>query len=166
MSLHSSWFRIVLSTAGAAIVFVAGCLSVAGAGTAVIPMSILAIGVVLLIGVILDYPISARFGPNGIQRRPLARRQLLTWNRVDGISRARPSLRLSTRGLAPGGLVAVVGRRRYLLVDRPESGAEFDRLVALLSQWDVDLQLGPRPSDEIVPTWMYRRARWAPDGDR
>ncbi len=70
-----------------------------------------------------DYPISTRFehrrralaerwrgtiGSRGIRHRPLTR------------SRPRRSPRCAT--LAHGGLVAVVGRRHYLLVDRVESG--------------------------------------------
>lgn len=163
LSLHSAWFGIIANLGGALIVLAAGVLAVAGVGVKIVPSVVLAVGALLVIGVAFDYPVSSNFSVRGIERRPLLRRQLIPWDRIEGISRARPALRASMRGFAPGGLVAVVGRRRYLLVDRPESGSEHDRLVALIASWDLDLPLGSRPSDELPPTWLYRRARWAPD---
>lgn len=163
LTLHSGWRGILLSYLGATAVLVAGVVSVVGAGARVVPIGLLIVGVVLVIGVVADYPISTRFGSDGVQRRALARHHLIGWDGITALSRARPSIRVVQRNFAPGGLTAVVGRRNYLLVDRPESGGEYDRLESLLRSWDVDIQLGIRPSDDVVPTWMYRRKRWAPE---
>lgn len=163
LTLHSGWRGILLSYAGATALLVAGVVSVVGAGVKVVPVGLLIVGIVLVIGVVVDYPISTRFTVDGIQRRALARRHLIRWTAITALTRARPSIRVAQRGFAPGGLTAVVGRRNYLLVDRVESGGEYDRLESLLRSWDVDLGLGMRPSDNVVPTWMYRRKRWAPD---
>ncbi len=162
LTLHSSWHGIVFSYLGAVTVLIAGIVSVVGSEGAVIAVVLLIVGCVLVVGVLVDYPISSRFSAEGVQRRPLLRRQFLPWQSIT-ISRARPSLKLSQRSFAPGGLVAVFGRRRYLLIDQVESGGEYDRLEALCRSWGVDLRLGIRPSDEVAPTWLYRRQRWAPD---
>ncbi len=163
LTLHSSWHGIVFSYLGAVAVLVAGLVAMVGAGAKVVPVGLLIVGIVLVVGVAVDYPISTRFTVDGVQRRALARHHLIRWAAVTALSRARPSIRVAQRGLALGGLTAVVGRRNYLLVDRVESGGEYDRLESLLRSWSVDLGLGMRPSDNVVPTWMYRRKRWAPD---
>jgi hypothetical protein len=163
LTLHSGWRGILLSYLGAIAVFVAGVVSVAGAGARVVPVGLLIVGIVLVIGVLADYPISTRFSVDGVQRRALVRHHLIRWDTVTAFTRARPSIRVAQRGFAPGGLTALVGRRNYLLVDRVESGGEYDRLDTLLRSWDIDLGLGMRPSDNVAPTWMYRRKRWAPE---
>ncbi len=163
LTLHSGWRGILLSYLGATAVFVAGVVSVAGVGVRVVPVGLLIVGLVFLVGVVVDYPISTRFSIDGVQRRALARHHVIRWEAVTALTRARPSIRVAQRGFAPGGLTAVVGRRNYLLVDRVESGGEYDRLDSLLRSWNVDHGLGMRPSDNVVPTWMYRRKRWAPE---
>ena len=163
LTLHSGWRGILLSYFGATAVLVAGVVSVVGAGVRAVPVGLLIIGIVLVIGVVVDYPISTRFSIDGVERRALARHHLIPWDDVTALTRARPSIRVAQRDFAPGGLTAVVGRRNYLLVDRVESGGEYDRLESLLRSWEVDRGLGMRPSDNVVPTWMYRRKRWAPE---
>jgi hypothetical protein len=162
LTLHSGWFGIALSYLGAFAVFLAGVVSVVGSGGAVVSIVVLIVGTLFVIGVLVDYPIASTFSKEGVQRRALMRHHFLPWGSIM-ISRARPSLRALQRELAPGGFVAVAGRRRYLLVDRVESGAEYDRLETLCRAWGVELSLGIRPSDKVVPTWLYRRRRWAPD---
>jgi hypothetical protein len=162
LTLHSGWLGIILSYLGAFAVLIAGVVSVMGSGGAALSFVVLVLGALLFGGVLADYPIASTFSAHGVQRRPLLRRHLFPWGSFI-VSRARPSLRVVHRELSPGGLVAVVGRRRYLLVDRVESGAEFDRLEALCRAWGVEASLGMRPADTVTPTWLYRRKRWAPN---
>ena len=67
-----------------------------------------------------------------------------------------------------GGLTAVVGRRRYLLVDRAESLDEYQELFWLVDGLghDVGIERVLPPDTEIPPTWLYRRAKWAPESAR
>lgn len=59
---------------------------------------------------------------------------------------------------APGGLVAVCGRRRYLLVDRSEGAEEFDAVVGGLAAWAPGIAIHAlRPPPDWPPTWLYRR---------
>ncbi|MFK8024621.1 MAG: hypothetical protein AB8G26_11730 [Ilumatobacter sp.] len=71
------------------------------------------------------------------------------------------------RNLAPGGLVAKVGRRRYLLVDQCESLDEYKRLEALLGEQARSILFEDLivPSEDVDPTWTYRRSRWAQEAD-
>ncbi len=165
ITIHSSWRGIIGSFAGAVLVLVAGIFAVAAAGVRAWPILILVVGTVMMAGVLLDYPIASRFDVRGVERRPVLRRQLLRWDRIDRITRSRPSLRASLRQLNPGGLVAVVGRRKYLLVDRIESPAEYDRLQDVVSAITEHERLDDvvRPSPDVAPTWLYRRRRWRGD---
>jgi hypothetical protein len=93
------------------------------------------IGLVLLVIVLVDFPVACRFDARGVQRRCPLRRAMLDWDRIDRFTRAAPAVRFgretSPSGspskktpvrLRPAGLVASIGRRRYLLVNRCESG--------------------------------------------
>ena len=150
LTLHSSWRGIIASFVGGAFPLAIG-FTVAGAA--------------VLLGLAIDYPIASTFDQAGVTRRALARRQRLDWGRVRQLSRTRSrGLRKSGGGL-PGGLVAVVGRRRYLLVDQPEGGVEYDDLERLLgdqgSRLEIDLVM--RPNNDAASTWLYRRRRWRPE---
>lgn len=165
ITLHSSWRGIVAAFAGSSLLLLAGATGVAVTGWRVFPTSLLALGVVFVAGVAADYPIASTFTADGVERRALLRRHRIAWERVDQLSRARPGLLGNVRRMVLGGLVAVIGRRRYLLVDQVESGPEHDRLEAVLGEWGRQLELDrlTRPSDDVTPTWVYRRPRWAPD---
>jgi hypothetical protein len=99
-----------------------------------------------------------------VQRRMILRRQRLPWTRITAISRGRPSLSARRRDLAPGPLVALVGRRRYLLVDQSESLHEYEDLLVVLraAGRHDDIEALLPPADGRVPTWTYRRRRWHP----
>lgn len=169
VTLHSSWRGIVTSAIGAFLLLIAGVAVVSGSGWQTLPTLVLAAGVVLSLVVLLDYPIASSFDAHGVTRRMLLRRHHLSWSRMDQLSRARPGVVAGLRKLGHGGLVGVVGRRRYLLTDRCESADEFLVLERLLDEVDPSLlEQVPRPRLGTNPTWLYRRARWAPDrrGDR
>ena len=162
-TLHSSWRGIVGSFLGAFLLLFLGVLAVSAAGWSLLSGGLLVVGVVMSVGTSWDYPLRSTFGPDGIERRCLLRRQHLGWDRVRQLSRSRSGL--FSGGLRLGGLSAIVGRRRYLLVDQAESGAEHDDLDALLGD-ELGEAVGfdglRRPGDDVNPTWIYRRGRWRP----
>jgi hypothetical protein len=83
---------------------------------------------------------------------------------VDTLSRTRPGLASGFRKLAHGGLIAVVGRRRYLLTDRCESLEEYEAVEQSIGGRAEELMAAvPEPPARSVPTWWYRRRKWAPD---
>jgi hypothetical protein len=165
LTLHSSWRGILGSAVGASIVLAAGVVSVAGVGPKPVPLLVLAVGVLLVGGFVFDVPVSTRFDERGIVRRALGRHHRIGWERVDHLTRTRPRLRLSVTHMGLGGLVAVVGRRRYLLSDRVESEPEFDGLIRSVERWAPGCGLAGllRPPGDAPPTWLYRRRRWRPD---
>ena len=164
VTLHTSWRGIVTGCLGAALLFAAGVLVVGSVGFRVLPTVLLLAGVAAVAIVTLDHPIAVTFDADGLTRRMLLRRHRMPWSAIDQLSRSRPGLVAGVRRMSHGGLVAVVGRRRYMLVDRCESPDEFAALERLLDPVDVSiLEHVPRPHASAQPTWLYRRARWAPE---
>ncbi len=164
ITLHSSWRGVLSSLVGASVVFLVGALSTSLTGGAVGSLVLLGLGLVLLMIVLFDFPVAAEFDADGVVRRPLLRRHRISWSDVDQLTRARPGIAAAARNLKPGGLVAKIGRRRYLLVDQCESRDEHDLLVQVLAAsseqlWLDDLVL---PPEDVDPTWTYRRRRWQP----
>lgn len=162
ITLHSSWKGVLLSLGGAAMVFLIGALSVSMSGGAVGSIVVFAVGLVLLMIVLFDYPVASEFDAEGVVRRPMMRRHRISWSEVDQLTRARPGIAAAARNLKPGGLVAKIGRRRFLLVDQCESRDEHDRLVELIADWSEQLWLDDLilPPDALDPSWTYRRSRW------
>jgi hypothetical protein len=168
VTLHSSWRGIGAAVASGVLLTGLGSWAMVASDFRVLPTVIAGVGVVLLVVALLDYPVASTFDVSGVRRRMVLRRQWLPWHRVKQLSRTRPALVRGPRPLRPGGLIAVVGRRRYLLVDQVESPAEFDALLAVLAPLhdELALVLVNRPPDATVPTWTYRRAKWAPASGR
>lgn len=110
-----------------------------------------------------DYPRRCEFGPEGLVRVCLLRRQQLRWDDILVIRRTRGSVLTNLRSRDPhpsayGGLTAKVGRRVYLLADHAESAMEHDRLVNGIARWAPDLPVSAaRPSAKVPPTDLYRR---------
>ncbi|NND75605.1 MAG: hypothetical protein HKN44_11430 [Ilumatobacter sp.] len=163
ITLHSSWRGITMSTVGALAVLLIGALAVSGNGFVVLPTLILALGTLMVCAVVFDYPVASTFTPDAVVRRAMLRSHRIEWDRVDQLTRARPSLTSGLRQLKPGGLTAKVGRRRYLLVDQCESMSEFDELSEILEGRFVELAIDEMivPPDSTDPTWTYRRKHWA-----
>ncbi|MFZ8998922.1 MAG: hypothetical protein ACO225_15080 [Ilumatobacteraceae bacterium] len=167
VTLHSTWRHVVGSFLGAGVVASAGSGAVAAVGSRPVPVVLAVAGWVALLAVAVDVPIATRFSERWVERRMLLRRQRSEWRADDRLTRVRPSVLRFERTLQHGGLVLRRGRRRYLLVDRSESAAEFDALVEVLESGPSPVvHLGasmlPRPSDRVPPTWLYRRRRWRP----
>jgi hypothetical protein len=165
VTLHSSWKGVASSFIGSFIVFAAGAAAAAVGGSTG-SWIFFSVGIGLVVGVFLDYPVAARFDRDGVTRRALLRRHRIEWERVGQLTRARPGIAAAARNLNPGGLTAKVGRRRYLLVDQCESRPEFEALMRVFAGRD-DLGLDDLivPPDGVDPTWTYRRARWTPQAD-
>jgi hypothetical protein len=165
ITIHSTWRGICGGLLGAAGILGAGAFGVAHVGFRVLPTIILVVGLFLSTVMLGDFPVSSRFTPVGVERRMLLRRQWFDWEEVKQLSRARPSIGRLDRGIEHGGLALVQGRRRYLLVDRLESCAEFERMVEVVDSGasDVGTDMLLRPGAKVPPTWLYRRRRWRPD---
>jgi hypothetical protein len=165
VTLHSSWRGIILNASGALIVLAVGMYSVSSGGVNVISVIILLMGMALVAVVLSDYPIASSFSADGIVRRMMLRHQHIDWDRIDQLSRTRPKLLASFRKIGHGGLVAVIGKRRYLLVDHCESRDEFKEIERITEDRadEIGLDEVPRPTKGTAPTWVYRRSKWAPD---
>lgn len=130
-----------------------------------------AIGCLLAFVALFDMPLRTEFSSGGITRVCALRRHHIPWSRVIGIERAptRSAMRYARRpdqGGKPGGLVARVGRRRYMLVNRPEGALQYDRLVVAVRSWDdVVVVRARRPPATTVPTDLHRRGGGGDDAD-
>lgn len=167
VTLHSSWRGIIASFAGAAVVAAVGILVLILNGARPVPVVLGTLGVLVLVGVAVDYPIASTFTTEAVERRTLLRRHRVPWSNVRQLTRTRPGFVASIRKLELGGLVAVIGKRRFLLVDQVESYDEFVAVSEVLTGTAAEhvLETVIEPGDHVPPTWTYRRSRWAPDRD-
>ena len=166
VTLHSSWRGIVSGLIGSTVLVTLGIAGLA-AGRGTTPTVITIAGILLVAAVTLDLPVACRLDTDGVQRRMMLRRQHIPWSRITALSRGRPSLSARRRDLDPGPLVALIGRRRYLLVDQSESLHEYEDLLDVLraSGRGDDIEALLPPADSRTPTWTYRRRRWHPGAD-
>jgi hypothetical protein len=165
ITLHSSWRGVVGGTLMSFFLAFGGLLGALGSDFNAVPVVLMVIGLVLVGVMLLDFPVSSRFTAVGVQRRMMIRRQNFEWSHKTRLSRSRPSVVKMTQHLEHGGLALVKGRRRYLLVDRPESATEFDVMRKIIDSGTVDVgqDFLLRPGDKVAPTWLYRRSRWRPE---
>lgn len=142
-------------------------------GLGPIAVALLVLGGGLLLVTAFDYPRRCVFEEDGIWRISFLRGHLLPWERVNSIERARTLMdrrrrrrrrRRDTPTLprSAAGLVARVGKRRYLLVNTLESLREFESLTELVetSAPHVLVSADP-PAVTRAPTDLYRRNRKA-----
>jgi len=109
-------------------------------------------------------PLHTVFVPAGVVRVCALRRHRLAWTTITAIERVPRRLARRDHDRArprrPGGLVARIGRRRYLLCNRSEGALEFDALTRMVSSWDDAVVLrAARPPQDTAPTGLYRRRR-------
>ena len=176
--LHTTWHGR-LQQAGAPLIL----LGVAAAGfvrageARPVPLVLAVVGAAVLVTQLLDFPIVTVFGADGVQRRCVLRRQVLSWDDIGAIARPGTilgggSARLRSFAGAEGptatrqGLVAEVGerRRRYLLTDHVEGRAEYDAIERGLRIWSPSTPLrASRPPEGTAPTFVYKRRRGVPD---
>lgn len=169
--LHTSWRGRFTALLAPIVMLTWGGYGVSVAGLQWFNGILLLIGVGIAVVVLVDYPISSKVGPDGVARRCVLRTERLSWSEVGAI--ARPGARQRFMGLGrneeaepskhssgSAGLVAEVGRRPYLLVDRIESQAEHEAIVNGLKNWAPGLILrAGKPVDGTPPTWLYKRRR-------
>jgi hypothetical protein len=173
VTLHSSWRSVAGGYVGPAVLLAVVAFASIRGGIGPVAVAVGGVGMVILVVLLLDFPVATRFDAEGVERRMPLRRHRLGWGDVRLLTRTSGRLLSPARfssspdqRLNRGGLVAVVGRRRYLLVDQVESRDEFVRLQRLLEQVApelVDDTLSP-PAD-VAPTFLYRRRRWRPGVD-
>ncbi len=174
--LHTSWRGRFTAFFGPMILLLWGVYGAAAGGIQIFNAILIAMGVILSGVVAFDYPMHSRIGADGISRRCLLRIERLTWDRVTTVARpgARqriPGTRRDPVGDRPqgprgkSGLIAEVGRRPYMLVDRIESPAEHEAIEQALRHWAPGLILrATRPVDGTPPTWLYKTRRASVDG--
>ena len=155
-----------MSSFGALLLAVLAVYALVSVGATVVTI-VLGVAALAAVGVVaLDMPIASCFDKAGVTRRALLRRHHLSWDDVDRLSRMRKGWFRSSKMAPTGGLIAVRGRRNIALVDRMEGHVEHRHLrVALGGEGErlgIDRIAAP-PLDQ-PPTWLHRRARWAPDG--
>lgn len=162
LTLHSSWWGIISGVVSSTVLTALGAWATSSVGFRVIPSVLLIVGVVLAVVVLFDLPIASRIDDRGIERRALLRRHRIDWPAVRAISRGRPAMKIRSRSLDAGPLVAVVGRRRYMVIDQTESIDEYQQLIALLRTLERhdDVELLLSPPESRPPTWTYRHRRW------
>jgi hypothetical protein len=169
--VHTSVRGLVAAFATPLILVSLGLLGWSHIGGRPVPLTFLIAGLVLGSIVLVDYPSRVVFDRQGIHRVCPLRRHSLAWERIAAIERPRPSSAATLRNLrerpdepiVSGGLIARgTGRRRWLLTDRLESRAEYDRLRDLLGRLGHRVRLrAHRPHDGVPPTDLYRSARRA-----
>jgi hypothetical protein len=168
--LHSSWSGIAFSVGGTSLLVALAIFAVASVGFTVVSVVLIVVALLAAAVVVFDMPIASEFDRDGVTRRALARRDRLSWDGVDRLSRMRTGWFRSSKMAPTGGLIAVRGRRNVTLVDRMEGHVEYRHLRSVLG--DQGERLGieriAEPPIGQAPTWMHRSARWAPDqpGDR
>jgi hypothetical protein len=159
----------VVGAASSALVTTAMAVVAWGAGATVVSVGLTVVAGAIVAIVVVDYPVATEFSATGVVRRCPLRRQHLAWDRVEMLTRSAGATLLRRdrasvdRVGEDGGLVAVVGRRRYLLVNVAESRDECAVVRGRLDAWGVPTRwrAGPPPEHQ-PPTWMYRRRRWRP----
>lgn len=167
LHLHSSWTGLGLAVVGGALCMLLAVGLLVSDGLSWLSGIFGVIALLVALVVLLDVPVSTAFSDEGITRRALLRHEFLDWDRVSRFERLRVGVLRTRRHRRGGGLVARVGNRRYVLVDRMEGQPEFDRLRRILGADRADalgLTKDGRPPVDHPPTWSDRRARWRPDG--
>lgn len=144
--------------------------AVFSAGSPVVTWALVVAAVISAAVILFDMPISSSFDADGVSRRALLWHQRLRWDDVDRLSRVRKGMLRSSKAAPTGGLIAVRGRRHYTLVDQMEGHAEHAALRVSLGEAGERLGIDriAQPALDQPPTWLRRRAKWAPtsQGDR
>lgn len=164
--LHSTWRSLVTGFISPAILVGIGVVSwLVTDRFAVGALVLIGLGSAVMAVAVFDMPRNTVVDADGITRRCLLRHQHLDWDRVSAIVRAPGTLfggprneqaRKISRSL--GGLTAMVGRRRYLLVDQVESTDEYATLCAVIADHASAVAVrASAPPTDAPPTWTYHQ---------
>ncbi len=166
--LHSSLTGIVSVLLGVGLLAVLSVVGLFSAGFTWVTGPLVLITLIAAGAALFDMPVSSVFDAEGVTRRALVRHQRLHWDDVNRLSRVRKGMFRSSKASPTGGLIAVRGRRNYTLVDRMEGHQEHAALRLSLGaageRLGVD-RIAQPPLDQ-TPTWLHRRAKWAPENQR
>jgi len=155
--LHSSWRGQITALLGPVSLMLLGGYGIALSGVGVINGILAGIGIVLMIVVLIDFPLRTTFSSAGVDRRCLFRNEHIEWSRVRAIVRPAGKRTFGYTRSSRTGLVAEVGKRPYLLVDRLESQPEHEALERAVSDWAPGLIFrASKPADGTAPTWLYK----------
>ncbi len=167
--LHSSLTGIGFSFGGVVLLAGLAIFAAISAGSTILTWVLVVVAVIGAAVILFDMPISSSFDAEGVTRRAVLWHQRLHWDDVDRLVRVRKGM-FGSRVAPTGGLTAVCGRRNYTLVDQMEGHAEYLALCDVLGETGERLGIDrvARPALDQAPTWLHRRAKWAPtsDGDR
>lgn len=125
-------------------------------GLSALGVILLLLGVVLLLSALFDQPWRVDVGPSGITRRSALRSRHFAWSEISALTRLpkkRASRSLSrtlggppeTAGPNSTGLMARVGTKRVLLLDRSERIDEWEVLTSAVRRWSPGCGLPPKP---------------------
>lgn len=166
VTLHSSWSGIVLAYAGSVVMVFVTIVAFVADGFGWVSGVLGVLTLMLVAVIVFDMPISTEFTRGGVTRRSLGYHQRIAWEDVTRLRRMRVGVLRSGSRARGGGLVAVQGRRNFVLVDTMEGPQEYDELRKVLGVDLVEL-LGltdeQRPPEGRNPTWIYRRDKWRPE---
>lgn len=164
ITLHSSWFGVGASLLGVFALLALAVVALVVGSVNVVSVVIAAVALIAAVVVIVDMPIATRFDADGITRSTLLRQHRLRWDQIDHLDRIRRGRRRSEPSKRSA-TVAVRGIRQVLLVDRMEGSVEHAQLRSIVGPDVVEAYFGKfhEPPADRTPTWVGRRARWAPD---
>jgi hypothetical protein len=173
--IHTSWRGLVTAAASPVLLLLIGGTAMWSSGRVrAVPLVIALLGLGLGAVAALDYPRRCRFDGSGVTRICALRSHVLAWADIVAIERTAPSTAGRLRQLragssdrprhASGGLVARgPGRKRWLLTDRIEGAAEYERLRQLVQRIQAADEMtalrAGRPPDDAAPSDLYRRRR-------
>ncbi len=169
VTLYSTRRGVINAALSPLVLFGLGVFGLIGKSPGPIAITLLVVGATLVLITLFDFPRRAVFGESGVQRVCFGRRHTIEWKSINALERARAGRRLRRRKNADklpprssAGLVARVGKKRYLLVNTLESRAEFDQVEELVTEAAPHVRISAEPPGERrVPTTLYRRERKA-----
>jgi hypothetical protein len=158
--LHSSWVGRIGALIGPTFLVLWGGYGIAVAGVQVFNGIVFTLGATLLLIVIFDFPLWCEFDDTGVTRHCLARRQHRAWADIRAIVRPASRGPVGRQRISKSGLVAEIGKRPMMLVDRIESAHEHDALERAVAVWAPGVAFrASQPAHSVAPTWLYKRRR-------
>lgn len=156
--LRTGWGTRVVAFVSPAILFILVALGFSRTGDlSVLGWVLLVLGLVLLASALFDQPVRIDVGPQGITRRATLRTTHFDWSEVSALTRLPKKRRgggvsrtlggpSDSAGVGSSGLMARVGTKRIMLLDRNERLDEWEVLTSAVRRWSPGCGLPPKPS--------------------